>query len=342
MALTGPSGSGKTFTSLSIGTELGNKILVVDTESGSASKYGDMFNFDVIELSEFAPENFIEAIRLGEANGYDVVIIDSLSHEWNGRGGILEIHEAETKRGGNSYTAWAKVTPRHNALIQAVIQSKLHVISTMRAKTDYSIEKDDKGRTQVKTVGLAPVQRDGMEYEYDVVASIDIENNFIVQKTRCPMLSGKVFPKAGIQVAEILKVWLQGVPVTTVKMPAPANLEIVKAQNQPEPATADYSSQWNAALNNPVPFKIDANVSPQTKGKLLLEAGHVSRTAKGYAVSESIENQTVVFDVTRTDAGIVCTCSNFADGISDRADYNCAHIEAVRLFAAASAQKQAA
>src|SRR4028119_1039737 len=92
LALMGPSGAGKTFTALSIAAGLGNRILVVDTENASASKYSDSFEFDVIELSDFAPNNFIEAISLAKQNGYDVLVIDSLSHAWMGRGGILEMH----------------------------------------------------------------------------------------------------------------------------------------------------------------------------------------------------------------------------------------------------------
>ena len=342
MALIGASGSGKTFTALSIAENLGSKILFVDTEHGSASKYADIFSFDVVELSDFAPENFIQAIKLGEANGYDVVIIDSLSHEWNGKGGILELHSAEEKITRNKFTAWAKITPRHNALIETIVQSKTNVITTMRAKTDYSMNKDERGKTTVENVGLAPIQREGMEYEFDVVAHLDHENNFIVQKSRCPTLNEKIFNKAGIQVAEILKAWLMGVPQTTVKLP-PVNLEIVKpiTTATAEPPKADHSADWNQALANPVPPPA-GTVSPKTKGKLLMEAGAVSRTIKGYAITETIENQPVIFDVTKQNGVVQCTCGDYADGISDSPDYQCPHIEAVKFFASAMTQKQAA
>jgi hypothetical protein len=223
MALIGVSGSGKTYTSLAIGTELGQKVLVVDTERGSASKYADIFNFDVIELDDFAPLVFIEAIKLANANGYDCVILDSLSHAWMGRGGVLEMHDNASKRSHNSFAAWRDVTPQHNALVDAMLQSKCHVIVTLRAKTEYVQDKDEKtGKTSVRKVGLAPVQRDGLEYEFDVVAEVDIDNNFIVNKTRCSALSGKVFNRAGLTVAEILRSWLEVTPPTKINAPKEA------------------------------------------------------------------------------------------------------------------------
>lgn len=345
MSLIGASGSGKTFTALSIAENLGSRILFVDTEHGSASKYADLFDFDVIELSDFAPEKFIEIIEFvrkqPDAERYDVIVLDSLSHAWMGKGGILEQHGNAEARTKNSFTAWKDVTPKHNALIEAIVQSPSHLIATMRAKTEYAMKKDDKtNRTSVQTVGLAPIQRDGMEYEFDVVAHLDEDNNFIVKKTRCPQLSEKVFNKAGLQVAEILKVWLAGVPVTTVKMP---NLEIVKpTAAATETPKSDYSQEWSEKLANPVPKVVEAApVSAATKGRLLFENGNVSRTAKGYAVSENYEGQKVISEVTKQNGAVVCDCVRYADGISDTADFSCEHIEAVRFFAAAQSHAQA-
>ena len=229
MALIGASGSGKTFSALSIASELGKKILVVDTEHGSASKYADLFEFDVVEPPDFAPEYFILAIDLAAAHDYDVVIIDSLSHAWMGRGGILELHGNAEARTKNNFTAWKDVTPKHQALIEAIVSARCHVIATMRAKTEYAMNQEN-GRTKVQTVGLAPVQRDGMEYEFDVVAHLDENNNFIVKKTRCPMLSDKIYPKAGANVAEVLKIWLQGEKKTIVRMPEPVAAQLPAAE----------------------------------------------------------------------------------------------------------------
>ncbi len=174
LALTGPSGSGKTYSALWLAKGIGGRIAVIDTEHGSASLYADILDFDVLNLAApFSPERYIEAITDAARAGYDVLIVDSISHEWNGKGGILEIHDAVTRTNrGNSYTAWAEVTPRHNAFVEAILQSPLHVITTMRSKQDFVLT-DRNGRQVPQKVGLAPIQRDGFEYEMTVVLDIE-------------------------------------------------------------------------------------------------------------------------------------------------------------------------
>lgn len=214
LALAGTSGSGKTYTALSIAQHLAQPVAVIDTERGSASKYADLFSFDVLELESFHPQKYIDAIREAEKAGYGVLIIDSLSHAWMGKEGALELvdNAARRSQSGNSFTAWRDVTPLHNALVDAMITSKLHLIVTMRSKQAYSQEKDDKGKTVIRKVGLEPVQRDGMEYEFDVFANLDQDNTMIVSKTRCPALAGQMYQKAGKAVADALNAWLQGAP----------------------------------------------------------------------------------------------------------------------------------
>lgn len=211
LALIGPAGSGKTYTGLLVASRLGARVAVIDTEKGSASKYADLFDFDVLELESFAPQQYVEALRAAESAGYDVVVVDSLSHAWVGKGGALEMHDNAVARqkGGNSFTAWRDVTPHHNSLVEALVQSTCHVIATMRAKTEYVSEKDERtGRTSVRKVGLAPVQRDGMEFEFDVVCDMDQENRLAVGKTRAPRLSGKVYHRPGDDFAGELLSWL--------------------------------------------------------------------------------------------------------------------------------------
>jgi len=210
VALMGPSGSGKTYTALAIASSLGQKIAVIDTERGSASKYAKEFAFDTLELDTFEPQTYVEAIHVAEESGYDVLIIDSLSHAWMGRGGALEQVDNASKRSksGNSYTAWRDVTPIHNALVDAMLGCKCHLIATMRSKTEYVMEQNERGKTAPRKVGLAPVQRDGMDYEFDVTAELDHDNNMAIDKTRCPELKGKVFNKAGADVAAVLRAWL--------------------------------------------------------------------------------------------------------------------------------------
>jgi AAA domain len=215
LSIAGPSGSGKTWTALTLATVLaeGKPIAVIDTERGSASKYADQFSFYVDELDTFHPDNFIKRIHEAEQAGYAVLIIDSLSHAWNGTGGLLEIVDQITKRSSskNSFNAWGDATPIQNRMIDAITRSPMHIIVTMRSKAEYVVEYVD-GKSKPRKVGTAPIQRDGTEYEFDVVADMDIDNTMIIQKSRCPALSGKVISKPDAKVADVLKAWLQGVP----------------------------------------------------------------------------------------------------------------------------------
>jgi hypothetical protein len=218
MAIAGPSGSGKTYTGLALATSLANGggVALVDTEHGSASKYADVFSFDVLEMHPpFHPDKFVQAINDAAQAGYDVIVLDSLTHAWSGTGGMLDIVDEMTKRSQskNSYMAWKDGTPIQNKLIDSIVGAPIHVIATMRSKQDFVQEKDDRGKTTIKKVGMAPQQRDGFEYEFDVVFDMDIDNNGIVSKTRCPALNGRVFGKPGRDVANILVEWLDGEPV---------------------------------------------------------------------------------------------------------------------------------
>jgi energy-coupling factor transporter ATP-binding protein EcfA2 len=223
MALIGPSGSGKTYTALAVATALvpGGKIAVIDTERGSASKYAGIFAFDTLELAEFHPQLYIDAIKAAVEAGYDVLIVDSMTHAWAGSGGILELHDIATKRqkSQNSWTAWRDVTPLHNQLVDAIVQADLHVIATMRAKMEYMQTKDGDGKAIVQKVGMAAIQREGLEYEFDIVADMDLQNNAVISKTRCPELVGAMVNKPGAELAGIIREWLGGAPAS--EKPAP-------------------------------------------------------------------------------------------------------------------------
>lgn len=240
LAIAGPSGSGKTYTALAIASALGGPVAVVDTEHGSASKYADLFGFDVLEMeAPFHPDRFVTAIREAAAAGYTTIVLDSLSHAWNGQGGLLELVEEAQKRmkSGNSFAAWKDVTPIQNRFVEGIVAAPIHVIATMRSKQEYVQEKDDRtGRTTVRKVGMAPVQRDGFEYEFDVVLDMDIENNAIVSKTRCPALTGRVFGKPGADIANILMDWLHGAPAP-VKSAPPVNVQPPVASPMAAPPT---------------------------------------------------------------------------------------------------------
>lgn len=215
LAIAGPSGSGKTYTALAIATHMGKKVALVDTEHGSASKYADVFSFDVMEMEPpYSPNRFSSAIREAHQAGYDVVVLDSLSHSWNGTGGLLEEVDriARAKYRDNTFAAWKDATPLYNNLVETILQSDLHVIATMRTKQDYVLTDDGKGKLKPQKVGLAPIQRDGFEYEFDIVLNMDTQNIGTVSKTRAAELNGRIFDKPGKDFAEIVLDWLTGAP----------------------------------------------------------------------------------------------------------------------------------
>lgn len=180
LALTGPSGSGKTYGALEIAKGLGGKTAVIDTEKGSASLYSDRFDFDVLELDPpFTPERFIEAIGVAQEAGYDNLIIDSITHEWSGSGGCLELLDglAKAKYRGNTWSAWSEITPRHNAFLDAILRSDLHIIATMRSKTETAQVDKGNGKKGVDKLGMKSEQRDGVEYEFTTVLDLNHETH---------------------------------------------------------------------------------------------------------------------------------------------------------------------
>ena len=213
VALDGPSGSGKTYSALVAAEVLaeGGRVAVIDTERGSASLYSDRFDFDVLELETFSPQNYIDAIEAAETAGYAVIVIDSLSHAWEGEGGALDMVDKAAKRSssGNSYTAWKDVTPLQRKMVDAMLQAKSHVIVTMRSKMDYVQEKDERtGKTAIRKVGMAPIQRQGMEYEFTIVGDLDIDHNLCVSKSRCETLADAVVNKPDAKFFRKLLDWL--------------------------------------------------------------------------------------------------------------------------------------
>lgn len=192
LMVAGASGSGKTTAALRIATAIvkrvGGRIALIDSERGSASLYSDEFDFDCLNMTPpYSPENYIAAINAAEAVGYNILVIDTISPEWKGKGGCLDIH---SKIVGNSFTAWAKVTPRHEAFIQALLQSSAHIITTCRSKVSHNM---DETTNKVTKQGLEPEQRSGMDYEMTAVFDLNQYHISTATKDRTKLFDGLDF-----------------------------------------------------------------------------------------------------------------------------------------------------
>ncbi|ADJ29868.1 AAA family ATPase [Nitrosococcus watsonii] len=214
LTLCGPSGSGKTYSALLIakGLASGGKIALIDTERGSGELYSELVDYDVSSLSPpFTPERYIALVREAEQIGYKVLIIDSLSHAWIGQGGILDMHDKVTaaSRTGNRFTSWREVTPQHNTLVDTILGANLHIITTMRVKTAYDLVDDGNGKKRPIKLGLSPVQREGMEYEFTVVFDLSVDGHIATaSKDRTHLFDGKHWVPT-IETGEVLKEWLE-------------------------------------------------------------------------------------------------------------------------------------
>lgn len=204
MSCTGPSGSGKTMSALLVAFGLcGNwsKIAVIDTENHSAELYAHLGNYNVLPLSApYTPEKYTEAIGICTEAGMEVIIIDSLTHEWEY---LLEYHSSLP---GNSFTNWSKVTPRHNDFVQQILQCPVHIIATMRTKQDYVLSEKN-GKMVPEKVGLKTVQRDGMDYEFTLVFDLDIKNSATASKDRTGLFAGKAEQKLSVQTGKLIRDW---------------------------------------------------------------------------------------------------------------------------------------
>ncbi len=262
LAIAGPSGSGKTYSSLLVAAGLAKweKICVIDTENGSAHMYAGMGPYSVLGLfAPYTPERYIEALHAALRAGFEVVILDGISQEWSGEGGILDLQGklADTKYRGNSWSAWREVTPRHNALVEAIQQSSAHVIATLRVKTEY-IQTEEFGKKQIKKVGLAPIQRENVEYEFDLVFDLSADHLAYASKDRTGLFDGRSL-KITTEVGQALLQWLN--PVAAVPAP-PAEVAI--------PASVVKSIA--------IPT---ASTTPSASGEYVLQAAEIVRTSQG-------------------------------------------------------------
>lgn len=244
-----PSGAGKTYSSLLLARGIASnwdKICVIDTEHGSAELYSDLGDYNVITLTAktgFQPDNYADAIHAAEEAGMEVIVIDSLSHAWNEEGGLLDQADKRTAGGGNRFTVWADLTPQHRRLVNAMLQSSCHIIATMRSKQEYALEKDEStGKNTVKKLGMAPVQRDGMEYEFTTFFDIDINHYAKASKDRTGLFSRKPPFTVSQETGQEFKNWNQSgaVDYSEVKKRINASIRTISAAaRRVPPGTAE-------------------------------------------------------------------------------------------------------
>lgn len=283
LAIEGPAGSGKTYSALAIASGIGKRVALIDTENASSTHYADKFGFDVLALTDYHPNKYVEAIKMAESEGYDVIVVDSLTHAWSSETGAIALKDNVARRTGNDYTAWRDVSPLWDKLITAIVGCKSHIICTMRSKMEYAMDKDDKGKTTVRKVGMAPVVRQGVEYEFDVVGDMDIDHNFVVSKTRCDALDNKVFNRPGKEVAEILVNWLN-----TGEPPKP------KPEPRPEPAKQpqEHPPEQEPFDLSPEPEERPGEMPTEERQQLMNQynALYVKATAQGIKIQRVASN----------------------------------------------------
>lgn len=263
IALTGPSGSGKTYSALRLAKGICNEIkkdhnrdatiAVVDTENGSAALYSGDFDFVTVQMNPpYMTTKYIKSIKAAIEEGVDVLILDSISHAWSGSGGILQRKEALDSAGkGNSFTNWAKFTPEFENFVAEILHSPIHIISTMRSKTEYVIT-DGSGKSIPRKVGLAPVQRQGIEYEFTTVFDIGINHQAEVSKDRTNLFDG-VVSVISEETGKMFMDWLKTSKPEPASAPAPE-----KKAPKPKPQTAKKPKQ-----PNPPPSDMTAPPSEQ-------------------------------------------------------------------------------
>lgn len=264
LAIMGQSGGGKTWSLLDIMYGVvgdWSRIFVIDTERGSASLYahkcGNSPRYKVLRLEPpFSPDRYRQAIKAAEAAGALGIIVDSLSHAWEGEGGALDRVDAAASKTHNSFTAWKDVTPEHRGMVDAILQSPCHIGVTLRSKQEYVLDKDERtGKVVPKRVGLAPIQRAGMEYEFTVFMDIDDAHMALASKDRTSLFDGRRF-KPSIETGQALKKWLEE---GAVPAPPPAQPTFTPAQPQGAP------HQGPPAQAAPAPHQGEAAQAAQAK-----------------------------------------------------------------------------
>lgn len=195
IGLSWPSWSWKTMSALKLARWLASdwdKIAIIDTENWSGELYSNLWEYNAVTLLEYKPSDYINAIELCEKAWIEVIVIDSITHEWKY---LLDQVEKLTQASSskNSYTVWGKITPHHDKFIQAILQSKCHIITTVRSKQDYDMWKNDKWYTTVTKVWMKQETRDWFEYELTLSFDISINHTAVASKDRTNLFNDNIW-----------------------------------------------------------------------------------------------------------------------------------------------------
>lgn len=287
LGVQGPSGSGKTLGALCLARSLvgpEGRIAVIDTENETASLYSDRVEFDTLPIgAPYLSKKYIDGIALAIAEGYDIVVLDSISHQWAGDGGILARKDLKDKQGGNSWTNWATFTTEHEGFKAAILQSPIHLIATLRSKQEYVAEQNAQGKTAPKKLGMAPIQREGMEYELSCVFEVSMGHDATISKDRTGLFeSGVAYDLTKPLVGKLLNEWLRTAkPAPPPSPPTDTTLRL--------PGTKAHFHGYGGVAITAVP----ADLLGEVLGKLKL-AGEAKYAAEIAAVASRLAEESPV------------------------------------------------
>ena len=285
IAFAGPSGSGKTYTALLTARALAadGRIAVIDTERESASLYADEFIFDTLNMHTYDPRDLVGALGAAGGAGYAVIVVDSLSHFWMGQGGMLEQvdHAAKRSYGGNSFGGWKEARPLERKMIDALLAYPGHVIVTMRTKTEWVVQENERGRKEPKKIGTKPEQREGIEYEFTIVGDLDLEHTLVISKSRARPLADAVIKSPDEKFGEAILDWIgNGKPMPSALDYRDAALEhaVTVEELRDLHTTVSRHGLLNAAV-------VDTTGETVTLGALIVARGNELKTATGTEAS---------------------------------------------------------
>jgi hypothetical protein len=270
LGLSAVSGAGKTYSALLIAKGIcgdWSKIAIIDSENNSADLYAHMGDYNVLPINApFAPERYVEAIKACEKAGMEVIIVDSITHEWDGKGGCLEIVEAL----GGKYQDWAKVTPRHQKFIEAILQSPCHIITTVRRKQDYEMVKDNNGKVKIEKAGLREITREGFEYELTINLEMDTQHHATASKDRTNLFAGKPAFVPNEKTGELIAQWCeQGEEAIEAARPGNEWYTRVENCNTQKELVELYNRNKADVDANPLLQQLISNRRNQINGKTL-------------------------------------------------------------------------